>query len=111
MVLVAVDAPTEPEPEVPPLVLNAAAMATPPASALIFDASLALSMTSWPVPRVVTTLAPVMLASMVCWMVFTEPAPAPASPPVRPLPVEPDTEGDPLLVRESIVGEDVSLRV
>src|SRR5712664_2083784 len=44
-------------------------------------------------------------------MVFTEPAPAPASPPVRPVPLEPDTESDPLIVSESIVGEEVALSV
>src|SRR5260221_356903 len=108
MLLSAIAAPTE---ALPPVLLVPAAIdtATPPASALMVESSVALSSTS-PLP-VAVTVPPLMPASMVTWMLLTDPAPAPASAPLSPLPLEPEPAAEPPMVSASMVAVELALRL
>src|SRR5258706_3909090 len=108
MLLSAIAAPTE---ALPPVLFVPAAIdtATPPASALMVEWSVALSSTS-PLP-VAVTVPPLMPASMVTWMLLTDPAPAPASAPLSPLPLEPEPAAEPPMVSASMVAVELALRL
>src|SRR5258706_7185984 len=108
ILLSAIAAPTE---ALPPVLFVPAAIdtATPPASALMVESSVALSSTS-PLP-VAVTVPPLMPASMLTWMLLTDPAPAPASAPLSPLPLEPEPAAEPPMVSASMVAVELALRL
>src|SRR5688572_29114584 len=91
----------------PPPTPPATAAATPPLSILIFDVSLALSLTA-PLVIVDTVLVPLTYAWTMLAMVLPAPAPAPANapPPIRP----PATLAEPAIDSASMVAFSVACR-
>src|SRR5260221_968754 len=108
MLLSAIAAPTE---ALPPVLWGPAAidLATARASALMVESSVALTSTS-PLP-VAVTVPPLMPASMLTWMLLTDPAPAPASAPLSPLPLEPEPAAEPPMVSASMLAVESALRL